>query len=96
MRRTAALALAALGLAACGGADPGQPADPRPGISGEAGLTLGSPTAKQLAFRRELLRELESGTYGDCGCTGDERARERAASGKGPLRKAGGAGASLP
>ena len=73
MKRLAALALAALAAAACGGADatePGQPA------------TTSQPTAAQLEFRGRLLEQLANGTYGDCDCTGDERAADRVASGK--------------
>ena len=65
MRRLAAIALAALAAAACGGAGADDRGAP--------------PPAAQLEFREQLLEQLANGTYGDCDCTGDERAADRQA-----------------
>jgi len=73
VRRLVALGLAALAVAACGGADAAEPGQP---------ATASQPTAAQLEFREQLLEQLANGTYGDCDCTGAERAADRVASGK--------------
>lgn len=73
MKRVVAIGLAALAAAACGGAD--ERGAPPPSTASE-------PTAAQLEFREQLLEQIASGEYGDCDCTGDERAADRVASGK--------------
>lgn len=75
MRRLAAIVLAALVAAACGGASADERGAPPPPTASE-------PTAAQLEFREQLLEQIASGEYGDCDCTGDERAADRVASGK--------------
>jgi hypothetical protein len=75
--RLAALGLLALAFAACGGNDAAEPNTPA-----QTPVLGGRPTAVQLEFREQLLEQLRNGTYGDCDCNGDERARERIESGK--------------
>jgi hypothetical protein len=82
VRRLVVLGLLAFAMTACGGSDPEQGATPKPVASVEGGVAVNRPTAEQLEFRGQLLAQLESGTYGDCDCNGDERARERISSGK--------------
>ena len=72
MRRLAGIALAALAAGAWGGAGADDRGAPPPSTGSE-------PTAAQLEFREQLLEQLANGTYGDCDCTGDERAADRQA-----------------
>ena len=79
MRRLAGIVLCALLLSACGGTTDGGPRS-QPAVVVEP--TSNVPTAAQLDYRKQLLAEVENGTYGACGCTAALRAKERIASGK--------------
>ncbi|MCC6224608.1 MAG: hypothetical protein IT201_14085 [Thermoleophilia bacterium] len=74
MRRLAAIGLTALAAAGCGGAGAGERGSPPP-----VPAAASEPTPAQLEFRERLLEQLASGEYGDCECTGDERAADRQA-----------------
>jgi hypothetical protein len=84
VRRLLVLGALALGLAACGGSDPGASGGsaPTPAPASGTPALATEPSAAQAAFREELLQQLENGTYGACGCTSADRARDRVESGK--------------
>ncbi len=64
---TATLVIAAALAVGCGGGEEDAPA-PAAGTTG--------PTAAQLAFREQILEQIESGNY-KCSCTAALRARDR-------------------
>jgi hypothetical protein len=95
MRRQALLGvLVVLAAAGCGGAPvvEQEPA-PTPAQRPAAPAVGSEPTAEELAFRKQLLADLEDGSYVPCTCTSDVRAKERVASGRAttasPARAAG-------
>jgi hypothetical protein len=85
VRRIAALATAAALVAGCGGGAPAERADsspaspPAPPAVATTSVDPAEPTSEELEFREQLLVQLESGRYGDCGCTAEARAKERLA-----------------
>jgi hypothetical protein len=86
VRRLAALGfLATLVLAGCGGSaatDQGSPPQPAPVQAAvPEQVVVNQPTPESLAVRKRLLAEIAAGTYGDCGCTGEARAKDRIRSG---------------
>jgi hypothetical protein len=95
MRRQALLGvLVALAVAGCGGAPvvEQQPA-PAPAEQPAAPAVASEPTEEELAFREQLLEQLEDGSYVPCTCTSDVRAKERVASGQAKRSPAGSASA---
>lgn len=86
MRRLALVVGIAAAAAACGGntvAD--EPAPPTAAVTARA-APAPRATQEQLAYRRQLLAVLKAGTYGDCGCTAEARAKDRLARGKAKKR----------
>ena len=86
MRRLAAILACASIAAACGGEDPGSspvpdPA-PQPAKVVGASAPANAPSPEQLAYREQLVQDIQDGTYVPCTCTAAIRAQDRIDSGK--------------
>ncbi len=88
MRRLAAICACACAsvAAACGGTDPGSSRvpDPAPQTTKIVGASApaNAPSPDQLAYREQLVQDIQDGTYVPCTCTAAIRAQDRIDTGK--------------